>query len=120
MKRVSLPASPTSTRAMMRSTRTPALGGIVELHKAPQLAAIGHRLEALGGGFLQCLDMAPQRHIRGEAQHPIHLVLAAPIEDFRAGVMAVRAQQDLDLGPMGADRADEAAQKGADLVPAWP
>ena len=34
--------------------------------------------------------------------------------------MAVRAQQDLDLGPMGANRADEAAQKGADLVPARP
>jgi hypothetical protein len=61
--------------------------------------------------------MAPQRHIGGEAQHPIHPVAAAPIEDLRAGVMAVRAQQDLDLGPMGADRADEAAQKGADLPP---
>jgi hypothetical protein len=34
--------------------------------------------------------------------------------------MAVRAQQDRDLGPIGADRADEAAYKAADLVPARP
>src|SRR5205823_9696515 len=98
----------------------PALRSIVELREAPQLAAIGHRLEALSGGFLQYLDMAPQRHIGGQAQHPIHPVLAAPIEDFRAGVMAVRPQEDLDPGPMGTDRADETAQKGTDLVPARP
>jgi hypothetical protein len=34
--------------------------------------------------------------------------------------MAVGAQQNLDLGPMDADRADEAADKGANLHPARP
>ncbi len=34
--------------------------------------------------------------------------------------MAVGAQQDLDLGPMGADGADEAAHKAANLHPARP
>jgi hypothetical protein len=34
--------------------------------------------------------------------------------------MAVGAQQDLDPGPNRADRADEAAQDGADLMPARP
>jgi hypothetical protein len=34
--------------------------------------------------------------------------------------MAVSAQQDLDLGPQGADGADQTAHKGADLLPARP
>ena len=34
--------------------------------------------------------------------------------------MAVGAQQDRHFGPVGADGADQAADKGADLVSAWP
>ena len=98
----------------------PAVGGIVELRKAPHLAARRRRREAFGGGFLQRRDMAAQRRIGGQAEHPIDPVVAAPVEDFRAGIMAVGAQQDLDLGPQGADGADQAAQKGADLMPARP
>src|SRR5438094_10013738 len=33
-----------------------------------------------------------------------------------AGVVRIGAQQDLDPGPMGAQGADEATQKGADLM----
>ena len=64
--------------------------------------------------------MALQRRIGGQPQHPIDPVVSAPVEDFRAGVVRIGAQQDLDPGPMGAQGADEATQKGADLMPARP
>src|SRR5947207_7272408 len=96
----------------------PAAGGIVELRKAPHLAARRCRREAFSSGFLQRLDMALQRRIGGQPQHPIDPVVSAPVEDFRAGVVRIGAQQDLDPGPMGAQGADEATQKGADLMPA--
>src|SRR5690348_16456162 len=79
----------------------PALGGIVELCEAPHLAAPGHRLEARGGALLQRCDMAAQCCIGGQAEDPIHAVLPAPVEHFRASIMAVGAQQDLDLWPNG-------------------
>jgi hypothetical protein len=62
--------------------------------------------------------MAAQHRIGGQAEHPIDPVGPAPVEDFRAGIMAVGAQQDLDPGPSRADRADQAAQGAADLAPA--
>ena len=96
---------------------TPALRGIPELHEAPHLAAAGRRLEAFGGALLQRRDMAAERCVGSEAKDPIHPVGAAPIEHFRTGVMAVGAQQDLDLWPMAAQGADQAAHKAADLHP---
>src|SRR5438270_7348820 len=98
----------------------PAAGGIVELREAPHLAARRCRGEAFGSGFLQRLDMAPQRCIGRQPQHPIDPVLSAPIEDLRAGVVRIGAQQDLDPRPEGADGADEAAQEGADLMATRP
>src|SRR5207248_109332 len=98
----------------------PALGGIVELREAPRRAAPGRRLEARGGALLQRCDMAAQCCIWGQAEDPIHPVLPAPVEHFRASIMAVGAQQDLDLWPMAAQGADEAAHKAADLYPARP
>src|SRR5438874_6262615 len=73
----------------------PAAGSIVELRKAPHLAARRCHGEALGSGFLQRLDMAPQRRIGSQPQHPIDPVLSAPVEDFRAGVVRIGAQQSL-------------------------
>src|SRR5438552_17814719 len=76
----------------------PAAGGIVELRKAPHLAARRCRRQAFSSGFLQRLDMALQRRIGGQPQHPIDPVVSAPVEDFRAGVVRIGAQQDLTLG----------------------
>ena len=59
--------------------------------------------------------MALQRAGRGQAEDVVDAVRLAPVEDLRTGVVAVGAQQDVHLRPVGADRADQAAQKGADL-----
>src|SRR5438046_9413836 len=63
----------------------PAAGGIVELRKAPHLAARRCRGEALGSGFLQRLDMAPQRRIGSQPQPPIDPAVAAPGAGARPG-----------------------------------
>ena len=56
-----------------------------------------------------------QRAGRGEAEDVVDAVCLAPVEYLGAGVVAVGAQQDLRLRPSGADRADQAPEKGADL-----
>src|SRR3984893_13626567 len=89
----------------------PAAGGIVELRKAPHLAARRCRSEAFGSGFLQRLDMAAQRRIGSQPQQPIDPAFSAPVEDFRAAVVRIGAQQDLDPRPEGADGANETAQE---------
>jgi hypothetical protein len=61
--------------------------------------------------------------LQRSAAHPwcgIHPVLPAPVEHFRGRIVAVGAQQDLDLWPMAAQGADHAAHKAADLHPARP
>src|ERR1700674_174801 len=88
--------------------------------RAPHLAARRCRSEPFGSGFLQRLDMAAQRRIGSQPQQPIDPVFSAPVEDFRAGVVRIGAQQNLDPRPEGADGANETAQEGADLVAAWP
>src|SRR6202040_1183624 len=98
----------------------PALRGIVELPEAPHLAAPGRRLEARGGALLQRCDMTAECGVGGQAEDPIHPVLPAPVEHFGGRIMAVGAQQDLDLWPMAAQGADQAAHKAADLHPARP
>src|SRR5512132_3847988 len=59
--------------------------------------------------------MALQRTGRGEAEDVVDAIRLAPVEDLRTGVVAVGAQQDVHLRPVGADRADQAPEKGADL-----
>src|ERR1700749_922775 len=98
----------------------PALRGIMELPEAPHLAALGRRLEARGGALLQRCDMTAECGVGGQAEDPIHPVLPAPVEHFRGRIMTVGAQQDLDLWPMAAQGADQAAHKAADLHPARP
>src|ERR1700739_3858738 len=106
----------------------PALGGIVELHETTHLAAVrrhpglgwGRLLEAVGGGLLHRRTKAGESPIWGQAEEPIGPVRPTPVEHFRGRVMAVGAQQDLDLGPMAADGADEAAHQAANLHPARP
>src|SRR4051794_38033255 len=40
---------------------------------------------------------------------------ATPVEDLRAAIVAVGAQQDLRVGPVGADGPEQPAQEGADV-----
>ena len=42
------------------------------------------------------------------------------IENLGAAIMAVGAQQDLGVGPMGSDRAQQPAEEGFDLLAARP
>ena len=115
MKRVSVPSPPASTRATMRRTRLQVLAASIEFLEAADLAAARRDLEARRGAFLEAGDMPAEGAGRGEAEHVVEAVRLAPIEDLRAGVMAVGAKQDLHLRPVGPDRADEAAQKCPDL-----
>src|SRR5512132_786390 len=93
----------------------PAAGGVEELLEATHFAIARRGLEAGGDARLQAADVALPRAGRGQAEHVVDAVLLAPVEDFRAGIVAVGAQQNLHLRPGGADRADEAAQKRPDL-----
>src|SRR6266511_2918569 len=52
---------------------------------------------------------------RGEAEDVVEAVRLAPVEHFRAGVVAVGADEDRDLRPVGPDRAHQAAEKSPDL-----
>jgi hypothetical protein len=79
----------------------PALGGIVELHEAAQLAAARRQLEPFCRAFLQRHDVPAKSRIGGQAKEPIDGACPALVEHFRSRIMTVGAQQDLDLGPMG-------------------
>jgi hypothetical protein len=98
----------------------PALSGIVELREAAPLALRRRRREAFGAALFQRRDMTGEGCIGSQAEDPIHPVGAAPVEHLRTGIMAVAAQEDLNLGPQGADSADQATHKAADLVSARP
>src|SRR4249919_2261975 len=93
----------------------PGLGGVMEFLEAADLASARRGLEARRDAFLQAGDMPAERAVGGEAEDVVETVRLAPIEDLRAGVMAVGAKEDLHLRPVGSDRADEAAQKRPDL-----
>src|SRR5512132_1716855 len=98
----------------------PAVGGVEEFLEAAHFAIARRRLdrrrlETCRGAFLQAADMALQRTGRGEAKDVVNAIRLAPVEDLRTGVVAVGAQQDVHLRPVGADRADQAPEKGADL-----
>ena len=87
----------------------PAAGGVKEFLEAADLAGARIGLETGGGARLQADNVALQRAGRGEAEDVVDAVCLAPAEHFRAGVVAVGAQQDLRLRPGGADRPQQAA-----------
>src|SRR5690349_22052617 len=120
MNRVSVPSTPASTRAMMRSTRPQLWAASWNWAKRRTLPRTGRRLEARGGALLQCCNMGTECCIGGQAEDPLHPVLPAPVEHLRASIMAVGTQQDLDLWPMAAQGTDQTAHKPADLDSARP
>src|ERR1700730_8221802 len=99
----------------------PAFGPIEELLEAAELAVLLRRsLEARLRAGLEALDMPAQRCGRRDAQDVIETVGPTPVENFGTAIMAVGAQQDLGVWPVGADRPQQAAQEGADLLATRP
>jgi hypothetical protein len=87
----------------------------MEFLEATDLASARIGLEADRGAFIEAGDMPAERAGRGEAEDVVEALRLAPVHDFRAGVMAVGTNEDLDRGPMAADRPHQATEKGADL-----
>ena len=115
MKRVSVPSLPASTRATMRRTRLQVLAASKNSLKRRTLPPLGSALKRAAVLASRPPTWRFQRAGRGEAEDVVDAVRLAPVEDLRAGVMAVGAHQDRHLRPVGADRPHQAAEKGADL-----
>ena len=64
--------------------------------------------------------MPAQCRGRCDAQDVIDTIGPTPVENFGTAIMAVATQQDLDARPVGADRTQQAAEEGADLLAARP
>ena len=119
MKRVSGPSGPASTRAMMRSTRLQ-LGAVEELLEAAYFVVSWRGLEASLRAGLEDFDVSAQGRGWRNAEDVIEAVRPTPVENLGAAVMAVGPQQDLSVGPVGADGAHETAQEGLDFLAAGP
>src|SRR5512144_2932852 len=91
----------------------PGLGGVMEFLEATDLASARIGLEAGRGAFIEAGGMPAERAGRGEAEDVVETLRLAPIHDFRAGVMAVGTNEDLDRGPMAADRPYQATRRTA-------
>ena len=59
--------------------------------------------------------MPARRHSRRDAEDVIEPVGATEVENLGSAIVTVAAQQNFGPGPIGADRAQQAAQKGLDL-----
>ena len=64
--------------------------------------------------------MPAQGRGRRDAEDEVEAIGPTPVENLGTAIMAVAAQQNLGLGPVGADRPQQAAQKGFDLLAAGP
>lgn len=92
----------------------PAFGAIVEGLEAAYLTLGGLCGKTrLGAGF-EIGDVAAQCRSRRNTQNEVVPASPAPVDDFGAAIVAVRAQQDLCLWPMAADRAHQAAKESPD------
>ena len=69
-----------------------------------------------GGGSLERGHMAAQHAGGRQAEDEVHALRPAQVEHLGRAVMAVAAEQDLDLGPMLADRTDQSTQMRGDLA----
>src|SRR4051812_37611122 len=96
MKRVSVPSASASTRAMMRSTRLQLAGGaVVELPITAHLARLRGGDEARQRAGFQALDIPAQGRGRRNAEDEVDPVGATPVDDLRAAIVAVGAQQEV-------------------------
>lgn len=93
----------------------PARGAVVELLETPHLGCLGSSLETGFGICFQRLDMTAQGCAWRNAEDEIEAIRPAEIDDLGAAIMAIAADQNLRGGPVGPDRAQKAAQEGADF-----
>jgi hypothetical protein len=99
----------------------PTLGSVVKFLEAAHLAILLRRgFVARLRASLEALDMPTQCCGRRDAQDVVDSVIPTPIENLGTAIVAVGAQEDLGLGPVGANGAQQAAQEGANLLAAGP
>src|SRR5271166_5702683 len=98
----------------------PAFGAVEELLEAAYFAVSRRGLEARHRAGLEGFNVPAQCRGRRDAEDVIEAVGSTPVENLGAAVMAVGAQQDLRVGPVGADRAQQTAQEGPDFLAAGP
>src|SRR5512147_2823150 len=115
MKRVSVPSLPASTRATMRFKEFFDAAHTWSRVRPADLASARINPEPGQGARLQSADMTRPCAGRGEAEHVVDPVRLAPVEYFRASVVAVGADEDRHLRPVAADRPHQAAEEGADF-----
>src|SRR6266542_1594457 len=120
MKRVSAPSAPASTRAMMRRTRLQLPAASWNSLKRRTLPAAGAALKRPAVLSSRPPTWRFKVRVGGEAEDVVEAVRLAPVEHFRAGVVAVGADEDRHLRPVGPDRAHQAAEKSPDLAAARP
>ena len=98
----------------------PARSSVEELLEAAELAILGRSLKARLGAGLKALNMPAQCRGRRDAQDVIEAVGPAPVKNFGTAIMAIAAQQDFGVWPVGADRSQQAPQESANLLAAGP
>ena len=98
----------------------PTRSAIAKLLEAAHFSIFWRGLEARFSADLDRFDMGAQCRGRGDAKDVIDAVGATPVENLGAAVMTIGPQQYLGLRPIGADGAQEAAQKGADFLATGP
>src|ERR1700675_1597233 len=98
----------------------PTLGPVVKLLVTARLALFRRGLVARFRAGLERCNMLAQCRGGRDAEDVIEPIGATEIENLGTAIMTVGAQHDLGLGPVGADRPQQAAQKGLDLLAAGP
>ena len=98
----------------------PARGAVVKLLEAARLALLWCGRKARLRAGLETFDVALQCRGRRDAEDVIDPVGATPVENLGAAIMTIGAQQYLGLRPVGADGAQQAAQKGTYFLAAGP
>src|SRR6202162_908164 len=87
----------------------PAFRAVEELLETANLALPWRGFESCLRTGLETLDMPAQCRGRRDAEDVVEAGRPTPVENLGAAIMAVGAQQDLGVGPVGADRAQQAA-----------
>src|SRR5260370_6560278 len=93
-----------------------ALGAVIKLLEAAELAVSRRGLEARLRAGLEAFDMASQGAGRRDAEDIVEAVASTPVENLGAAVVAVGAQEDLRVWPVGADGAQQPTPEGPDLL----
>ena len=99
---------------------TPARGPVQKFLEAAHFSIFWYGVEAGFRAGFQRFDMGAQRRGGRDAENVVETVGPTPVENLGAAIMAVGAQHDFRLRPVGAARAQEAPQKGAGLRALWP